>query len=272
MKTEWFFHNVRMLLALSLAAASAASAADQAIYCARVNSGSTTIWDPPFWWISAGGSAYSTSTAASTAATQSRGGSYMHTAESLSPGEGFGVVCTACSFGSNYVYSVEVTQPSWNNPLVTTNIVVGVCSTNCDIGDVFGATADGGWTNTTAFQAAYSVNKWGFVCWLTNTAGVPNPEIEFHYLGGGGFSQRHYADCVRFTLVSPSALPTPVRISSFAGSTLQYAGGSGTRFVLLKCATLGQWQRMVTNSATPGSFAIPAVGTEAAAFYTIASE
>jgi hypothetical protein len=270
MKTEWSFGFTRtLLLSLGLVAAGLASAADQVVYCARVNSGSTTIWDPPFWWIYAGGSAYSTATVKSTADGTPAGrlGSYVHTANSLFPGDGFGLVCAACSAEPNSVYQVDVTQPSSN---VATDTIFGVCSTNCAIGGLSGGA--GSPTNTTAFQAANSVNKWGFVCWLTNTAGVPYPEIEFHYVSGGTASLRHFADCVRFTRVTPSGVPTPVHISSFAGSALQYTGGSGTRFVLLKCASLWDWQRVATNFVTPGLFTIPAVGTEAAVFYAIASE
>ena len=69
---------------------------------------------------------------------------------------------------------------------------------------------------------------------------------------------------------------SPVRITSIAGGTIQYLGGSGTRFILLKSASLStalsSWQRADTNSATPGSFTIPAVGTGAPMFYSILSE
>jgi hypothetical protein len=271
MKTERSLGFTRtLLLSLGLVAAGLASAADQVVFCARASSENTRIWDPPFWWIPAGGDPYGTSTAKSTAtgAPSSRVGSYWRNAYALFPGEGFGVACTACSVAPGLVYAVEVTQP---NVSISTNILFGVCSTNCTIGGLSGG---GGYaTNTTAFQDVYSVNKWGFVCWLTNTAGMPNPQIEFHYVSGGvGDNLRHYADCVRFTLLTPSSGPTPVRISSFAGSALAYSGGSGTRFVLLKCGSLCDWQRVATNFVTPGSFSIPAVGTEAAAFYAIASE
>jgi hypothetical protein len=70
---------------------------------------------------------------------------------------------------------------------------------------------------------------------------------------------------------SPST-PTPVHIDSLRGTTLQYSGGSGTEFVLLKSTDMSKWERVATNSATPGAFTIPAVGTEAAAIYSIQSE
>ena len=281
MKTTCFTNHISTwltVLALAAWGATVASAQlSEVIYCARMHSTSTSIWDTPFWWISAGGSAYSTTTAQSTAPGTSAGrvGSYEHTANNLSPGEGFGVVCTACGAAPGLVYQVEVTQPLVPSPGAPTNILFGVCSTNCDIGGLSGGGGDA--TNTTAFQAAYSVNKWAFVCWLTNTTGVGSPEIEFHYVSGDADdNRRHYADCVRFSLPVASANPTPVRITGLSAATLQYAGGSGARFVLLKStslsATLSSWQRADTNSASPGAFTIPAGGTSAPVFYAITSE
>jgi hypothetical protein len=261
-----------MLIALGLAALGATAALAQVtnVYCARMYSNDTTNWDAPFWWIPAGGSVYSTSIGKSTAAgtPASRAGSYVHTPFVLSPGEGFGVVCTARSGGPNSVYQVDVTQPSYLP--VATDTIFGVCSTNCDVGGLSGGA--GYATNTTAFQAACSVDKWGFVCWLTNTLGVPNPEIEFHYVSGGPTQTRQYTDCVRFIQLLSTSGPAPVRISSFSGTALQYSGGCGVRFVLLKSTTLWHWQRVATNSATPSSFSIENVGTEDAAFYAILSE
>jgi hypothetical protein len=268
--------NIAVLIALGLVVWGLASASAQTsvVYAARMSSTSTSIWDPPFWWIASGGSAYGTSTAKSTAVgtPSGRAGSYWRSANTMSPGEGFGVVCTACGVGPGLVYAVDVTQP---NSTISTNILFGVCSTNCMIGGLSGGA--GYATNTTAFQDVYSVNKWGFVCWLTNSAGVSSPEIEFHYVSGGvGDSLKHYADCVRFTLVTASAGPTPVRITGMTGTALYYTGGSGTRFVLLKSASLSaalnSWQRADTNNLTPGTFTIPAVGNTAPVFYAIASE
>jgi hypothetical protein len=85
------------------------------------------------------------------------------------------------------------------------------------------------------------------------------------------------------TLTSPAALLTvtvptaPVTITSISGTTLSYTGGAGTRFVLLQSgnitAPLSTWTRVATNTATPGSFTIPAVGTPPTpVFYSIQSE
>nr|MBP8015566.1 hypothetical protein [Verrucomicrobiota bacterium] len=61
-----------------------------------------------------------------------------------------------------------------------------------------------------------------------------------------------------------------------ASSTVSYTGGSGARFVLLESANatapMAAWTRVATNTATPGSFTIPAVGSAAAKFYRVQSE
>jgi hypothetical protein len=64
-------------------------------------------------------------------------------------------------------------------------------------------------------------------------------------------------------------------ITNIIGTTLTYGGGAGSQFVLVKstnsAAPLIGWTRVHTNSATPGTFTVPA-GSEAAAFYRIKSE
>jgi hypothetical protein len=273
MKREHYLNRLQtMLLAVGIAGfVAGADAQDSSvIYCARMQSTSTRNWDAPFWWIpGSGDSPYSTSTGKSLAAgtPASRLGSYSHTSVLL-PGEGFGVVCSACTGGPGTVYQVDVTQPSY--PPTAADVIFGVCSTNCELGGLSGG--GGSATNTTAFQGNYSVDKWGLVCYLTNTLGVPNPEIEFRYVSGGVTQTRQFADCVRFTQLPASSGRTSVRISSFSGTSLEYSGGAGTHFVLLKCTALCNWERVATNSATPGSFPIAGIGTEDAAFYAIVSE
>ncbi len=278
MKTERSSHRINTrFIALALAACCAASVSAQVthIYCARVSSDSDTRWDAPFWWMGTPGSAYSTSTGKSAApgVPASRKGSYFHTLWAQPLGDGFGLVCTACSSAPGSVYEVSVTQPSYN---VAADTIFGVCSTNCTIGGLSGG---GGYaTNTTAFQAANSANQWGFVCWLTNTLGVANPEIEFHYVSGTDPDNqlRNYADCVRFVEVCCSSGPLPVRITAIGGASVAYSGGAGTRFILLKSVSLGaapgSWQRLGTNYVTPGLFDVPGMGGGASAFYRIQSE
>lgn len=74
----------------------------------------------------------------------------------------------------------------------------------------------------------------------------------------------------------PVVLTSPTTISNIIGTTLSYGGGSGSQFVLLGtnniAAPLANWTRIHTNSATPGSFTIPAVGSASPTFYRIKSE
>src|SRR5207249_11991981 len=67
--------------------------------------------------------------------------------------------------------------------------------------------------------------------------------------------------------------PTPTTITSISGTTLSYSGGGGSRFVLLGtnnvAAPRANWTRLQTNSSSPGSFTIPAVGSGAPVFYFI---
>jgi hypothetical protein len=74
----------------------------------------------------------------------------------------------------------------------------------------------------------------------------------------------------------PALPPAPVRITGISGTSLGYSGGGGSKFVLLKSAnvtaSLSGWTRAATNTATPGTFTIPAVGTGSPVFYSIKSE
>ena len=68
---------------------------------------------------------------------------------------------------------------------------------------------------------------------------------------------------------------SPATISGISGGSLNYSGGVGAQFVLLKTTDPTQprsaWARVQTNTTPSGSFTIP-VGSEARAFYTIKSE
>jgi len=70
--------------------------------------------------------------------------------------------------------------------------------------------------------------------------------------------------------------PASVSITRIAGTTINYNGGAGAQFVLLSSSSAGApltgWTRVQTNSATPGTFTIPAVGSSAQTFYSIKSE
>jgi len=66
------------------------------------------------------------------------------------------------------------------------------------------------------------------------------------------------------------------RITGLTVNTLQYAGGCGARFILLRsadpCAARCNWQRADTNSACAGCFTIPTVAAGSSVFYCIQSE
>lgn len=274
MKTNRLVNEISTSLAALGLVAWGVTGASAQVYCARVTSTNKTAWDPPFWYIKAGDVDYAISGQTSAAWPVTRLGSYYHTANLMSPGQGFGLVCsdgTVVGDGLNVVYRVDLTQPASE---LATDAIFGVCSTNCAIGGLSGGA--GYATNTTVFQPGSSADRWGVVCWLTNNPGVIQPEIEFHYVSGGSLSLRHYADCVRFTLIQSGSNSLPVRITSIAGTTIQYTGSSGARFILLKSASLSAarstWQRVDTNSVTPGSFTIPAVGIGAPVFYAIKGE
>ncbi len=61
-----------------------------------------------------------------------------------------------------------------------------------------------------------------------------------------------------------------------SSTTVSYTGGSGSKFILLESAdvkaAMSSWTRVATNTVTPGSFTIPAVGTAAPKFYRVKSE
>ncbi len=80
--------------------------------------------------------------------------------------------------------------------------------------------------------------------------------------------------------VTTGNAPQPVgdvTIGPVSGGTtsISYAGGTGTQFVLLKsldvAAPMSSWTRVATNTATSGSFPI-SVGSDPRAFYLIKSE
>ena len=127
-------------------------------------------------------------------------------------------------------------------------------------------------TNSTRVQ-------WQFISTATNqwlrlvhsgNSGVANPQVNLN-------------EPISFKLLLlrpgdslPALPPAPVHITGIANTSLSYSNGGGSQFVLLKSASvnapLSFWTRVLTNTATPGSFTIPAVGTGAPVFYSIKSE
>ncbi|MGD0260652.1 MAG: hypothetical protein ABSD29_12605 [Verrucomicrobiota bacterium] len=127
-------------------------------------------------------------------------------------------------------------------------------------------------TNSTRVQWQFisnATNQWLRLVYSGNT-GVANPQVNLN-------------EPISFRLLmlrpgdSLPALPAaPVHITGITNTSLSYSGGGGSQFVLLRSATancsLSGWFRTATNTATPASFTIPAVGTSSQVFYSIKSE
>jgi hypothetical protein len=83
-------------------------------------------------------------------------------------------------------------------------------------------------------------------------------------------------DLTGSAVVTVDVCLAPVTITAISGTTISYTGGAGSKFILLKSADIsaarGSWSREATNTVTPGSFSIPAVGTGSPVFYTVKSE
>jgi trimeric autotransporter adhesin len=108
-----------------------------------------------------------------------------------------------------------------------------------------------------------------------STAGLPlgTTTVLSAYLTDNNYGpSNHSLDQV----VNNSTSASAVTINNISGTTLSYGGGSGGKFILVKSATanapMSAWTYPgLTNTATPGSFTIPAVGTGTPVFYRVQS-
>ena len=77
-------------------------------------------------------------------------------------------------------------------------------------------------------------------------------------------------------VTSGGPAPVATSVSGISGTTLSYDLGAGSLFVLLGTndvtAPMSLWTRLATNGSTPGSFTIPAVGSQPQMFYRVISE
>lgn len=166
------------LLVLLGGSLSAAVGQPYIIYAARATSTSAEAWDPPFYWIPAGGTPFGLSTGlSSTPGLPTRLGCYYHTVNTLAVCEGFGLVhiqATEPSYGC-LRYLIQITVPTAN---ASSDVIMTVSSTNCDIGPPSNPNTP--LTQTDAFQAGRSGDRWGSVCYLTCRLGVTQPQIEFN--------------------------------------------------------------------------------------------
>ncbi|HEV2691516.1 MAG TPA: hypothetical protein VG347_01330 [Verrucomicrobiae bacterium] len=84
--------------------------------------------------------------------------------------------------------------------------------------------------------------------------------------------------CIGVAITKPVTVVIPLStgVSTFSGSSLTYTGGVGSRFILLSSPDLrvlpNLWARVLTNTTTPGSFAIPAVPGATNLFFRVKSE
>jgi hypothetical protein len=139
-----------------------------------------------------------------------------------------------------------------------------------------------------------------FVFYTSDLSGIPgvnnNPNFAFRIVSewestATGNNNANYVGTVnsydtggtiRFDLMSVYGDPygavtaAPTTISNIIGAMLTYGGGAGSRFVLLEsadaAAAMNNWSRVKTNTASPGAFTIPVVGTSAPKYYRIKSE
>ena len=208
---------------------------------------------PPFWPILNGGTPFTKVTInGSTCA-------WYHNTSSMVPGQGWGVVDTCATVpgdGVTVVYEVLITQP---NVFVSSDIIMNVTSTNCDIGSAAGGPPPGGGMNTTAFQAGFSVNRWARVCWLTNHVGVVQPEVEFRYVSGT--NGRTYMYEVWFSRVTFIGAANPmITCVGLTGGQCSIGGTGvvGKAFILLQSsdasAPMSSWTPAQTNNSGAGNF------------------
>jgi len=98
-------------------------------------------------------------------------------------------------------------------------------------------------------------------------------------VGSGALHQSNVFDPAGSGLLnvtSSTITPAATTVASPSGTTLSYNLGAGNWFVLLGtnnvAAPLSLWTRLATNGSTPGSFTIPAVGSQPQMFYRVKSE
>jgi hypothetical protein len=156
-------------------------------------------------------------------------------------------------------------QPSFSG--TTSGFLLGAPN----ISTISGNAATSG-TNSTRVQWQFisgSTNQWLRLVHSGNS-GLANPQVNLN-------------EPISFRLLLlgpgqslPALPPAPVNITGIRGTSLTYSNGGGSQFVLLKSASanaaLSSWTRTATNTATPGTFTIPAVGASSRLFYIIKSE
>jgi hypothetical protein len=157
------------------------------------------------------------------------------------------------------------------NPLPATSVITGPSTVNAgQSGVTYSVTATGG-----------STYGWTVPAGASFTGGSANSiSVTFGSTSGSVSVTETNASGCTGTPVSKSvtvvASLLPVTITSIAGTSINYTGGSGSQFVLLSSGNLtnlpSSWLRLLTNTTTPGLFTIPPVGSSNVLFYRVKSE
>ncbi len=111
--------------------------------------------------------------------------------------------------------------------------------------------------------------------------GVPQAAGTWGAVGSGAdHESAFFTGTGMLNVTSGGVTPQPVTNMQITGAgsgtaTINYSGGAGSQFVLLRAlevtTPIGSWERVATNTAATGSFSIP-IGSEPKAFYRIQSE
>ncbi len=111
--------------------------------------------------------------------------------------------------------------------------------------------------------------------------GVPQAAGTWGAVGSGAANESaFFTGTGMLNVTSGGVIPQPVTDMEIVGvsagtTTINYSGGTGAQFVLLRAFEIttpaGNWERVATNTAATGSFSIP-VGSDPKAFYRIQSE
>jgi hypothetical protein len=166
-------------------------------------------------------------------------------------------------FAADTPAGVVFNQPSYSG---TTS---GNILTAPNIASISSAAAD---TGTKSIRVRWQFADGANNRWMRfntfNTSVMPNPLVNLNE-----------PISFRILLLPVGSTPVPplgaVTVTGLVGTSLNYTGGGGAQFVLVKSADINtpmsSWTRVATNTVTPGSFTIP-VGSETQAFYGVKSE
>jgi autotransporter-associated beta strand protein len=197
----------------------------------------------------------------------------------MKDGPGTLVFGGANTFNKQMVISAGTLEINNATPMVSTSVTVngGVLKLDYSTALPTGATL-----NLAASPAANTVNL-AFSGTQTITAlnfgATSMAKGTWGRIGSGALHENAaFASTGNGLLLVTSGGPTPASttIPSISGTTLSYSSGAGSQFVLLGtnnvAAPLSLWTRLATNGSTPGSFTIPAVGSQPQRFYRVKSE